>query len=68
MENLQTLKLMMQMNKMAFENNYSLMVNAHEENNFFLYTFFKINQPISLLKQKLPLKSGYRGSAKAART
>jgi hypothetical protein len=43
MEKLQTLKLMMQMNKMAFENNYSLMMNAHEENNFFLYTFF-LNQ------------------------
>lgn len=40
MEKLQTLKLMMQMNKMAFDNNYSLMMNAYEENNFFLYTFF----------------------------
>lgn len=43
MEKLQTLKLMMQMNKMAFENNYSLMMNAYEENTFFLYTFF-LNQ------------------------
>ncbi len=43
MEKLQTLKLMMQMNKMAFDNNYSLMMNAYEENNFFLYTFF-LNQ------------------------
>jgi hypothetical protein len=43
MEKLQTLKLMMQMNKMAFDNNYSLMINAYEENNFFLYTFF-LNQ------------------------
>ena len=43
MEKLQTLKLMMQMNKMAFDNNYSLMMNAYEENYFFLYTFF-LNQ------------------------
>ncbi len=43
MEKLQTLKLMMQMNKMALDNNYSLMMNAYEENNFFLYTFF-LNQ------------------------
>jgi hypothetical protein len=43
MEKLQTLKLMIQMNKMAFDNNYSLMMNAYEENNFFLYTFF-LNQ------------------------
>jgi hypothetical protein len=39
MEKLQTLKLMMQMKKMAFDNNYDLMMNAYEENNFFLYTF-----------------------------
>jgi hypothetical protein len=43
MDKLQTLKLMIQMNKMAFDNNYALMMNAHEESNFFLYTFF-LNQ------------------------
>ncbi len=39
MEKLQTLKLMMQMNKMAFDNNYALMMNIYEQNNFLLYPF-----------------------------
>lgn len=39
MGKLQTLKVMMQMNKMAFDNNYALMMNTYEQNNFLLYPF-----------------------------
>ncbi len=39
MEKLQTLKLMMQMNKGAFDSNYELMMNIYEQNNFLLYPF-----------------------------
>lgn len=41
MEKLQTLKLMIQMNKMTFDSNYMLMMNSFEENNFLLYAFLK---------------------------
>ena len=39
MEKLQTLKLMMQMNKVAFDSNYESMMNIYEQNNFLLYPY-----------------------------
>lgn len=39
MEKIQTLKQMMQTNKMAFDYNYTMMINAYEQNKLLLHTF-----------------------------
>lgn len=39
MEKLQTLKQMMQTNKMAFDYNYTMMMGAYEQNKLMLHTF-----------------------------
>ena len=39
MDQLQTLKQMMQMNKMAFDNGYTMMMSAYEQNKLMLNTF-----------------------------
>jgi hypothetical protein len=67
MEKLQTLKLMMQMNKMAFDNNYALMMNIYEQNNFLLYPF--LNQSTDIpAEAKTALMSGYKGTVRVVNT
>lgn len=39
MENKQTLKQIMQTNKMAFDYNYAMMMSAYEQNKLLFYTF-----------------------------
>ncbi len=39
MDQFQTLKQMMQMNKMAFDNSYTMMMSAYEQNKLMLNTF-----------------------------
>ena len=39
MTNIQTLKQMMQTNKMAFDYNYTMMMAAYEQNKLMLHTF-----------------------------
>lgn len=46
MEQLQVLKQMAQMNKMAFDNSFNMMMSAFEQNKLMLNTF--LNQPSSL--------------------
>lgn len=38
MDNIESLKQMIQCNKMTFDNNYMLMMNTYEQNNFLLYS------------------------------
>jgi hypothetical protein len=67
MEKLQKLKLMMQMNKMAFDNNYALMMNIYEQNNFLLYPF--LNQSTDIpAEAKTALMSGYKGTVRVVNT
>ena len=46
MEQLQVLKQMAQMNKMAFDNSFNMMMSAFEQNKLMLNTF--LSQPSSL--------------------
>lgn len=39
MDNVQTLKQIIQTNKMAFEHNYTMMTNVYEQNKLMLHTF-----------------------------
>lgn len=46
MKNTQTLKQMMQTNKMAFDYNYTMMMAAYEQNKLMLHTFLNQSDDI----------------------
>ena len=51
MDNVQTLKQIVQTNKMAFEYNYTMMMNVYEQNKLMLHTF--LNQSADTVPAEL---------------
>ena len=49
MDNIESLKQMIQSNKMNFDHNYMLMMSNYEQNNFLLYSL--LNQATSLPRE-----------------